>query len=80
MRPFLLASLLLLAACGSEPENVQARSENMSRLLETRANELEAEAGNDVAAQVEPLDHEADGLLNQMNAAEPAANEAANGA
>ncbi|MEA3065513.1 MAG: hypothetical protein QOJ27_1965 [Sphingomonadales bacterium] len=80
MRPFLLASLLLLAACGSEPENVQARSENMSRLLETRANELEAEAGNDVAAQVEPLDNEADALLNQMNAAEPAANEAANGA
>jgi phage host-nuclease inhibitor protein Gam len=72
MRPFLIAPILLLAACGSEPENVQARSENMSRLLETRANELEAEASNDVAAQVAPLDNEADSLLNQMNEAEPA--------
>jgi len=69
MRPaLLLAPFLLLAACEGEPENVQARSENMQRLLEARANEIEAEAENDVAAQVAPLDNEAEALLNRLDA------------
>jgi uncharacterized protein YcfL len=73
-RSLLLVPLLLLAACESEPENIQAKSENVQRLLESRANEISAEAENDVAAQVAPLDNEADALLNQLdsNAAEPA--------
>jgi outer membrane biogenesis lipoprotein LolB len=75
----LLAPLLLLAACESEPENVQAKSENQQRALEQRYREIEAEAENDVAAQVAPLANEADALLNQLNAnsGEPA-NAAAN--
>jgi starvation-inducible outer membrane lipoprotein len=80
MRALLLALPLLLAACQEEPENIQSRAENQSRALEQRYRELEAEAQNDVAAQVAPLDNEADSLLNQMNAAEPAENEAVNGA
>lgn len=76
----LLLPFLLLAACDNEPENIQAKAENQSRALEQRYKEIEAEAENDVAAQVAPLDNEADSLLNQMNAAEPAANEAVNGA
>ena len=78
MRAFLLTSLLLLAACEGEPENIQTKAENLSRQLEQRAGEIEAEAENDVAAQIAPLDNEADALLNQLeanslaNAAEPA--------
>lgn len=81
MRALLLAPLLLLAACEGEPENIQARSENMQRLLEARANEIEAEAANGVDAEIAPLDNEAEALLNQMNVAAPnAADPAANGA
>jgi starvation-inducible outer membrane lipoprotein len=73
MRPLLLLlAPLLLAACQGEPENIQAKSENQQRALEQRYREIEAEAQNDVAAQVAPIDNEADALLNQMNAAEPA--------
>jgi hypothetical protein len=74
MRALLLAPFLLLAACQSEPENIQAKAENQSRALEERYKQLEAEAGNDVAAQVAPLDNEADALLNQLagNAADDA--------
>jgi len=72
MRALLLPPLLLLAACEAEPENIQARSENQQRVLEQRYKEIEAEAENDVAAQVAPLDNEAEALLNQMNTAEPA--------
>jgi uncharacterized protein YcfL len=74
MRPFLLLAPLLLVACQPEPENIQAKAENQSRALEQRYKEIEAEAQNDVAAQVAPLDNQADTLLNQMNAAEPDAN------
>jgi uncharacterized protein YcfL len=70
MRALLLAPLLLLAACDSEPENIQAKAENQSRALEQRYKEIEAEAENDVAAQVAPLDNEADALLNRMNESE----------
>ena len=84
-RTLLLAPLLLLAACEAEPENIQAKSENMSRQLEERANQIEAEAEKDVDVQAAPLENEADLLLNQIageaivgngssNAAEPAAN------
>ena len=77
MRILPLAPLLLLAACESEPENIQAKAENQSRALEQRYKEIEAEAENDVAAQVAPLDNEAETLLDQLNAAAPA-NVAAN--
>ena len=72
MRPLLLAPLLLLAACEGEPENIQAKSENQQRALEQRYKEIEAEAENDVAAQVAPLDNEAEALLNQLDPAAPA--------
>jgi hypothetical protein len=77
MRPLLLAPFLLLAACEGEPDNVQAKADSQSRALEKRYKEIEAEAENDVAAQVAPLDNEADALLNQLDSAEPA-NAAAN--
>jgi hypothetical protein len=77
MRPFLLALPLLLAACEGEPDNVQAKADSQSKALEQRYREIEAEAENDVAAQVAPLDNEADALLNQLNAVEPS-NAAAN--
>ena len=77
MRPYLLAPLLLLAACEPEPDNIQAKADSQSRALEQRYKEIEAEAENDVAAQVAPLDNEADALLNQLDAAGPA-NAAAN--
>ncbi len=79
MRALLLAPLLLLAACEPEPENIQAKSETMSRQLEERANQIRAEAENSVEAQSAPLENEADALLNQIagnsadaNAAGPA--------
>lgn len=62
----LLLSVFLLAACEGEPENIQAKSENQQRALEQRYKEIEAEAENDVAAQVAPLDNEAEALLNQI--------------
>jgi hypothetical protein len=84
MRPLLLAPLaplVLLAACEGEPENIQAKAEHQQRAIEQRYREIEAEAENDVAAQVAPLDNEADALLNQLdsNTAGNAAVEAANG-
>ena len=72
MRALLLALPVLLAACQAEPENIQAKAENQSRALEQRYRELESEAGNDVAAQVAPLDNEADALLNQIDSNESA--------
>jgi hypothetical protein len=72
-----LPLLLLLAACEGEPENIQAKAENQSRALEERYRQIEAEAGNSVAAQVAPLDNEADALLNRMDPGEPS-NVAAN--
>ena len=66
--------LLLLAACEPEPENVQARAETVSRQLEERANQITAEAGNDVEAQVAPLETEAEALLNRI-AGDAAGNE-----
>ena len=58
--------ILLLAACEPEPENIQARSETMSRQLEERANQIRAEAENEVGSQSAPLENEADALLNQI--------------
>ena len=77
MRALLLFPLLVLAACEAEPDNVQARADNQSRALEERYRQIEAEAENDVAAQVAPLDNEAEALLNQIDSADPA-NVAAN--
>ncbi|HLL30654.1 MAG TPA: hypothetical protein VK403_06640 [Allosphingosinicella sp.] len=75
MRALLLPPLILLAACEPEPENVQSKAENMSRQLEERANQIEAEAERDVDLQAAPLENEADALLNQI-----AGNVSANGA
>jgi hypothetical protein len=76
MRALLLAPLLLLlAACEPEPENIQAKAENMSRQLEERANQIEAEAEKDVDLQAAPLENEADALLNRI-----AGNDSANAA
>jgi predicted lipoprotein len=65
--------LLLLAACSDEPENIQAKADNVSRQLEDSANRIEAEAAANAAAAAAPLDNEAEALLNQAaaNAAEP---------
>ena len=68
MRVPLLVPLILLSTCGSEPENIQAKAENLSRQLEERANEITAEAENAVATEIAPLDNEADALLNQLDA------------
>ena len=80
-RMFSIALLCALSACADDGiENVQAEAANQSRRLEQRAAELEAEAGNRVAAQTAPLDNEAEALLNQLapandaNAALPEAN------
>jgi hypothetical protein len=58
MSRFLLAltipALAALAACNDEPENIQTKADNLSRTLESKANALEAEASNDVAAAVFP--------------------------
>jgi hypothetical protein len=72
MRPLLLVPLLL-AACQAEPENIQAKSEDMARQLEERANQIQAEAENSVEAKAAPLENEADVLLNRIsgNAADP---------
>ena len=40
-------------ACEGEPDNIQAKADSQSRALEQRYREIEAEAENDVAAQVE---------------------------
>ena len=79
MRAVLLLPLLALAACHkAAPETVQERAANASAHLEQRYNELQAEAGNDVAEQSAPAENEAEALLNQMNAAAPEANVSAN--
>jgi hypothetical protein len=82
MRAFVTAlPLLLLAACSDEPENIQAKADNISRALEEEANRIDAEAADNAAAAAAPLDNEAEALLNQAaaNAAEPAdANAAGN--
>ncbi len=66
MRRLLFAPLLLLAACESEPENIQAKAESLSRDLEERADQIRAEAENGVEAQAAPLENEADALLNRI--------------
>jgi uncharacterized protein YcfL len=68
MRTFLLAPLLLLAACSDEPENIQAKAENLMGALAEEANEIHAEASNTVNAAAAPLDNQAQALLNQAAA------------
>jgi hypothetical protein len=80
MRLILLAPLLFLAACEPEPENIQAKAENMSRQLEERANQIRAEAENGVEAQAAPLENEADALLNRISGNAADGNEAAEAA
>ena len=81
MRSLSLAALLLIAALAAchkqEEENIQERAQNTSARLEQRYNELDAEAQNDVAAQVAPIDADTANLLNQMNGAAPATSNAA---
>jgi hypothetical protein len=65
--------IVLLAACHrSDEDNIQARAEKDSAQLQQRYNELQAEASNDVDAQVAPLDNETANFLNSANAAAPA--------
>ena len=79
MRPYLFAILALLAACHKQDEeNIQERAQNTSERLQQRYNEIDAEAQNDVAAQIAPIDAETANLLNQMNGAAPANGTAAN--
>ena len=79
MRPYLFAILALLAACHKQDEeNIQERAQNTSERLQQRYNEIDAEAQNDVAAQIAPIDAETANLLNQMNGAAPANGAAAN--
>ena len=70
----LLPFLLLLPACEGEPENIQTKADNMSRMLENKAETYEAEASNGVDAAIAPLENEAEALLNAV--AGPAENEA----
>ena len=76
----LFAAFLLIAALAAchrqDEENIQERAQNRSAQLEQRYNELDAEAQNDVDAQVAPLDNETANFLNQANAAAPAASNA----
>ena len=79
---FLALPLLLLAACSEEPENIQAKADNVSRALEEEANRIDAEAADNAAAAAAPLDNEAEALLNQAaaNAVLPAGANAAGNA
>jgi uncharacterized protein YcfL len=78
MRALLAAlPLLLLAGCGEEPENIQTKSENLSRELEESANRIDAEAAGNVSAATAPLDNEAEALLNAAAANAAAPNSAA---
>jgi hypothetical protein len=80
MRQF--AAFLLIAALAAchkqDEENIQERAQNTSERLQQRYNEIDAEAQNDVAAQIAPIDAETANLLNQMNGAAPANGTAAN--
>jgi hypothetical protein len=79
MRSYVLAALLLLAACHrQDEENIQERAQNTSARLEQRYNELQAEAESDVNSQVAPLDAETANFLNQTNGAAPANGAVAN--
>ncbi len=70
--PLALLFCLLAAACSDEPENIQAKADNLSRALEEEANRIDAEAAGNAAAAAAPLENEAEALLNQAaaNAAE----------
>ena len=72
----LFAALLLIAALSAchmqDEENIQERAQNTSERLQQRYNEIDAEAQNDVAAQIAPIDADTANLLNQMNGAAPA--------
>ena len=77
--PFAALPLLLLAAaCSEEPENIQAKTENLSRQLEQKADQIDAEAAANVAAATAPLDNQAEALLNQAAANAAAAPAEAN--
>jgi hypothetical protein len=78
MRRGLLLLLIALAGCHrQQPETVEERAANASVRLEQRYNELQAEAGNDVAGQSAPAENEAEQLLKQINATTPADSNAA---
>ncbi len=72
--PLALLLCLLLAACSDEPENIQAKADNLSRALEEEANRIDAEAAGNAAAAAAPLENEAEALLNQAAANSAGAN------
>ena len=73
-----LLILVALVACSDEPENIQAKADNLARTLENKAAALEAEASNDVNAAAAPLDNEAEALLGQADNAGNAAQDGSN--
>jgi len=78
MRALLSLSLplLLLAACESEPENIQAKADETMDKLENRAAEISAEAENVTDEAVQALDNQSAILINQVEALGNEANEA----
>lgn len=71
-----VATLAALTACQDDRiENVQAEAENQSQRLESRANEITAEAENGIAAAELTLENQAAALLDE---AEPAGKAGAN--
>jgi len=74
MRRLLLATtLVLLAACGSEPEPVANRFDRTHDEIENKAKALEADVENQVRAVEADMQSEIDALANQANLAAPPA-------
>lgn len=71
-RIFTLLGIAALAACTSEPENVQQKAENASTAIEQRANELEAEADNRTLNAAATLENQMKALELEGNEAVPA--------
>ncbi len=70
-------TLLLLAGCSDEPENIQAKAEETMDELENRAAEISAEASNNTDQAVQALDNQTAILVNQAELLANQTNEAA---
>ena len=77
VRPaIVLMAALLLAGCQDEPENIQAKTEEVMDKLENRAAEISAEAGNSTNEAVQALDNQSAILANQLESLGNETNEA----